>query len=226
MRASVHLADVTIGRALSLQRRRPDPATTPGLRSARIGLATPLRDRVLVLPVSTRIALITFWDDDAAIDAFEATPAAADFMSGWHARMEVLRAYGSWPGLDADVSRKRHVDYDGPALVFTLGRLRFSQAIRFLRASYGAERAANAADGMLWGTAIARPPFVATCSLWRDSDAIAAYAFDAPGGAHPHAIDSSVRKAFHHEQAFVRGRPYAISGQLGGRNPLPATALA
>ena len=28
-------------------------------------------------------------------------------------------------------------------------------------------------------------------------------------------------KPFHHEMAFIRFRPYASTGHLGGRNPLP-----
>jgi len=45
MIASVHLADVRTGALLSLLRKAPDPSSVPGLRSARVGLAAPMRTR-------------------------------------------------------------------------------------------------------------------------------------------------------------------------------------
>ena len=70
---------------------------------------------------------------------------------------------------------------------FTLGRMRMSQAVRFLNTSLKAEIAVNQAPGLLWATTLARPPFVATCSIWPDADAINAYTFATPG-AHPSAV--------------------------------------
>ena len=79
----------------------------------------------------------------------------------------------------------------------------FSQVWRFLRASAKAE----------------------ACSLWRDSDAIAAYAFDDPRAGHPSAIRSGREKPFHHQEAFIRFRPLSVSGGLGGTNSLPEGTL-
>ena len=70
-----------------------------------------------------------------------------------------------------------------------------------------------------------RPPFVATCSLWESSEAIATYAFDDTGAAHPAAIRADRTKPFHHEQAFIRFRPIAVAGSLGGTNPMRAGIL-
>jgi hypothetical protein len=139
--------------------------------------------------------------------------------------LEPLRAFGSWPGLDADVPRSRRVDYTGPAVVLTLGRVRFSQLWRFLRASAKAEAATANAPGLLWATAMARPPFVSTCSVWEDSNAIAAYAFDDPDAGHPSAIRQGQAKPFHHQEAFIRFRPVSVSGSLDGTNPLPEGTL-
>ncbi|MCU1465177.1 MAG: hypothetical protein JWM72_1105 [Actinomycetia bacterium] len=222
MIASVHLADVSAGTLLSLLRRDPDPARIAGLRSARIGLATPLRTG-FVPKFARRVGLVSFWDDEAALDDFEATnPTAAAFADGFRMRLAPLRAHGSWPGLDADLPKARRVEYDGPAAVLTLGRMRMSQAIRFLRTSGKAEAATAHAPGMLWGTALARPPFVATCSLWESSDAIARYAFDDATAAHPLAISAGRTKPFHHQEAFIRFRPVASAGSLAGANPLTA----
>ena len=155
-----------------------------------------------------------------AYAAEDATSAA--FAGGFRMRLAPLRAHGSWPGLDADVPKARRVDYDGPAAVLTLGRLRISQTVRFLRTSAKAEAATAHAPGMLWGTALARPPFVATCSLWESSDAIAGYAFDDAAAPHPAAITAGRAKPFHQQEAFIRFRPIASAGSLAGSNPLAA----
>src|SRR5215204_1213196 len=44
-----------------------------------------------------------------------------------------LRAFGSWPGLPAEVPRNRLTHHDAPVIVTTLGRLRLTQTFRFLR---------------------------------------------------------------------------------------------
>ena len=118
MPTSVHLVDVPARTALSLLRRAPDPSAVRGLLSARVGLANPLRTRFLPNLSLKRVGLVAFWDDDAAIDAFtQSHPLAERFAGGWHARLEPVRAWGSWPGLDPDLPRSRHVEYDGPGKV-------------------------------------------------------------------------------------------------------------
>ena len=215
MITSVHLADVSATTALSLLRRTPRPGAIPGLRSARIGLATAMRTSMLPRPTFGRVGLVAFWDDESALDAFEShNPTGAALAGGWRTRLSPLRAYGTWPGLDADVPRSRRVDYDGPAAVLTLGHLKFSQTVRFLRTSAKAEAATAGAPGLLWATALARPPFVATYSLWESSDAIAAYAFDERDAAHPAAIRIDPRRASTtRRHSFVSGssRPTARS---------------
>ena len=114
----------------------------------------------------------------------------------------------------------RATDYDGPAAVLTLGRLRLREAPRFLRTSAKAEARAVEAPGMTWATGIARPPFVATCSLWESTRALSTYAFGRSEPAHPDAIAEDEAKAFHHQSAFIRFRPYGAQGHLDGKNPL------
>jgi len=225
MLASVHVADVGSRRCLSTSPARFTPASITGLRWARPYIAQPLRRGMLPSPSFGRLALLAFWDDAGALDAFEAGhPLATPFADGWRVRMIPQRSFGTWPGLDSDLSHRRRLDEPGPAVVLTLGHLRISQAVRFLRTSAKAEGAAHSAPGLVWGTGLARPPYVATCSLWTDESAIAAYAFDG-AGAHPAAIATDREKPFHHEQAFVRFRPVAESGSLAGGNPLAAASL-
>ncbi|MDQ6698303.1 MAG: spheroidene monooxygenase [Actinomycetota bacterium] len=224
MIVTVQLADLgPVGTARAVM-RKPKPRDTPGLRSAEVALFAPLA--LLRPPPVSRAGFIAFWDDDVAFDQFvDGHPLGRRFDGGFEARLRPLRAYGSWPGLPADVASSRSVQHDGPVVVLTLGRLRPSQTVRFLRASRPAERAAVEHDGMMWGSAAVRPPFVATVSIWRDAQATAAYAYGRQAPAHSEAISEQQRKDFHRQSAFIRFAPTELHGALGGTNPLVASDI-
>ena len=227
MIASVHLADLSVPTALGLLAKPPKPTANPGLRHANIGLAATLSKRVIPAPSLQRVGVVAFWDDDAALDQFLANaPVAAKLASGFHVRLEPLRATGTWPGLTEDLTTDRSVSTDGPAAVLTLGRMRASQALRFFRASAKAEGHAVVAPGLVWGTGLGRPPFVCTFSMWESTRALMTYAYGHTEPEHSQAIAAGEAKPFHHQSAFIRFRPYAAAGHLDGTNPLAADALA
>jgi hypothetical protein len=219
--ASVHVADIGARSGLRALRSTPKPAQVAGLRSATTALAAPLRGSLLPSPELGRVALVAFWDDDAALDQFLAhDPVAAELAGGWHVRLAPLRAWGTWPGLPTELTKSRAVDHDGPAAVLTLARVRLSQAVRFVRTSAKAEAAVLHAEGLIWATGLGRPPFVATCSLWESAQAASDYAYGSATVAHSNAIAADKAKPFHHQSAFIRFRPYDSEGGLGGSNPL------
>jgi hypothetical protein len=216
--ASVHVSDVGTARAVAMLR---GPGRVPGLLSANAAIAAPLRTGSLPKPMPGRIALVAFWQDHAALDAFLAQDTYARRLDGgWWARLELVRAHGTWPGLPDDVERSRASNEEGPAVVLTLGRLRLRHVRPFLRASQPAEVAALKAPGFRWGTGLARPPFVSTLSLWESGEAAASYAYGSQPDAHVQAIGADRKIDFHRQSAFVRFRPVEVGGQLGGRNPL------
>lgn len=224
MIVTLDIADLGVRGAVRALRHRPNPSELRGLRWADVAIAAPLATKRP--PALRRAVLIAFWDDEAsARDFAENGRLARPFRDGFHAVLQPLRAFGAWPGLPADIAKTRAVDHQGPVLVTTLGRLRLSQTIRFLRASRPAERAAVAAPGLLWGTAAARPPFLATISAWEDSQATVEYAYPREQPHHA-AIDKQRRKDFHHQSAFVRYVPIEVTGSLDGPNPLPASAVS
>ncbi len=226
MIASVHVADVGAAKAVAAQPRTPKPSRVPGLRWARVGLGAALRPQLLPKPDVKRLAFMAFWDDDAALDRFvESHPLAQELAGGWSVRLAPLRAHGTWPGLDPGIQLGRKVDYDGPVAAITLGRLRISQGPRFLRASAKAEGAVLDAPGKIFATGFGSPPIVSTISLWQSSDAIAAYAYNDADAPHVHAIRDGRQKPFHKQEAFIRFRPYASVGSLGGANALAADWL-
>src|SRR3981081_4190561 len=100
MIASVHLADVGARSALAIPRKTPRPATTPGLRDATVALAAPLGGSTRPRPDLGRVGLIAFWDDDHALDEFEAAdPLAARLAGGRPGRPQPPRARGGRQGV-------------------------------------------------------------------------------------------------------------------------------
>ena len=226
MIATVHVVDAGPVDTIRALAHRPKAANVPGLLTAEVALLVPLA--MSGPPPIRRAGLIAFWDDDeAAIDRFfENHAIGRRFSGGFHARLRPLRAFGQWLGLPADIPDSRAVPHEGPVVVLTLGRLRISQGVRFLRTSRAAERSAVEHDGMVWGTAAARPPFVATISLWQSGQAAAAYAYGHQNPAHRDAIAEQQRKDFHRASAFIRFAPLHVEGSLDGSNPLAASAIA
>jgi hypothetical protein len=221
---SVHLADVGLPRSLGLI-RHPRPASIPGLLQANAGLAatfgtTPPR------PSAGRVGLIAFWQDEAARGQFEASHRLADALGDGvvvHARP--LRIHGAWPGVGDDVPTRRKVEHDGPVLVLTLAKTKYSRVVPFFRASQPAEKAVVKAPGNVFSSAVLRPPFVASVSLWESSDAAMDYAFSGHQSGHPEAVAAGRAKPFHHQEAFIRLAIDEIRGSLAGRNPLPPDAI-
>lgn len=227
MIASVHIADVGGRKALGVLRRAPKAASTPGLRHANVALTAPLSASLRPSPDTGRAGLVAFWDDDAALDRFLAEhPTAKTLADGWRVRLAPLRVHGSWPGVPDDLPRSRNVEPVGPAAVLTLGRVKLHRIVPFFKASAKAEGAVLDAPGLIWATGLAKPPFVSTCSFWQSSDALSAYAYSGDQPAHPGAIAADRAKAFHHQSAFIRFRPYGSEGHLDDRNPLAETWMA
>jgi hypothetical protein len=231
MLASIHLADVHLRTAVKVLRSSPEPISTPGLRYASVVGTASLGAR-LPVPQPRRVGLIALWDDEAALDGFLAAhPLAADLDGGWHVRLETVQAHeyhqargsdmpGSWPGVSADITGPSLPD--GPVVVLTLARTRPSQFLRFGRASLQAARPLGSSPGLIWASALARPPIVATCSLWSSPAALSAYAYGSANSGHGRAMAADRRQPFHQSGVFFRFHPTRSTGQLDGRNPLPA----
>jgi hypothetical protein len=181
-----------------------------------------LRGPAVPRPQPGRVALLGFWEDEDCLDRFAAGhPLARLLAGGWQARLEPLRAWGSWPGLPDGLPRSRIPAGDGPVVVVTLARTRLSQLRRFLATSLQAERAARSAPGLVWGTALARPPFFATCSIWNDANAAIRYAYGHSDAAHRAAIAADQARPFHRQSAFVRFRLCDSRGSLPGLDARP-----
>lgn len=223
MVTSVHVANVGPTAALF---RAPKPSDVPGLISADGGLTSILGPAFLPRLQPTRVGMVAFWEDEASLDSFLASHRTAKRLAGgWQARLEPLRAYGSWPGLDPGVARARTAETGGPVVVTTLARLKVTRARHFFATSAKAEGQVVDAPGLIWATGFGSPPFLGTISLWESARAAADYAYEG-GTDHGHAIATDRAETFHKQKAFIRYRVLAASGSVDGKNPLPEGALS
>ncbi|HEX7278189.1 MAG TPA: hypothetical protein VF255_01070 [Solirubrobacterales bacterium] len=219
MIVSIDIAEVGPRRALRLLAKPPRAKRIEGLRYAETMFAAPLAvDRPA--PELGTVALFAAWDEEGALDRFASHPLAEELASGWQARMQPLRVFGSWPGLSGLPERPLPVDDEEPVAVITLGRVKPWRARPFLRAAAPAERAAVAAPGLLASTGFGRlPNLVSTFSLWNSAAEMRAYA-QGQDGSHRAAMAKDREHPFHRHSAFIRFRPYATRGEWGQFGPL------
>ena len=221
MIASVHLAELSPRDSVRALRAQPKAGSIAGLHYADLLLGAPLSPSLLPKPAPGRFGLVSVWEDDAALDRWEAhAPLARLLAGGWSARLEPLRATTSgWTGMPPLLDVEQPVADDEPVVVLTYGRLDLRAVHHFLRASATAEAAALADGAMIASTGLARPPrLVATLSLWRSAAEMRDYAYR--GAGHTGAMREMRRRHFHHEWLFARFRPYAVRGHWAGREPL------
>jgi hypothetical protein len=225
MIASIHLAELSRRRALELLRKTRKGPQAPGLRYGVVTTTAPLGGDYLPRPSLGRIGLIAMWDSEPALDDFLASDRLARaFADGWRVRLQPTHIFGAWPRLDDLVPQPLAMSDDEPAAVITLGRLRLSQTVRFLRASASAEAQAVHDPALLASIGLARPPaIVATFSLWQSTGAMRRYASGTAESGHRAASVAHARRPFHHESAFMRFRPYRAEGSWSGVPALPAS---
>ncbi|HKO39460.1 MAG TPA: hypothetical protein VJU14_13935 [Solirubrobacterales bacterium] len=219
MIVSVDIAEVGPRRGLRILAKPPQADRIEGLRFAETVFTTPLGTS-RPAPSFGTVGLIAAWDDEAALDRFAAHPLAEELASGWQARLEPLRVFGNWPGLDGLPDRPLPVDDEEPVAVVTLGRVKPWRVRPFLRAAAPAEKDAVAEPGLLASTGFGRlPNLVSTFSLWRTAAEMRDYA-TRQGGTHRAAMASDRERPFHRHSAFIRFRPYETQGQCGRFRPL------
>lgn len=230
---SAHVADT--GPIEALRRRTPDAEEIVGLHSARTAVCAPFTRGVLPRPQIGREALLACWEDGSALDRFlEGHPTGRAFASGWHVRMELIRAAGVWPGTDEDMVAEAGAKVrtaTGPTVAVTIGTAYLKSVVGFTRVNNGLEDQFLDTPSGIWGTLMTNLPqrLVATLTIWESADA----AFDyVRAGAHGAAV------AAHYDpekdptgHTFVTGggffgfSPLSMHGSVGGKNAISAELL-
>ncbi len=224
MVTSVHLADVGLMTGGSLVARGFGRRRPRGLLWDAFAVTAPLGPGLVPRPDPTSVGLVAVWRDTEALSAFEA--GGHPVTTGWATRLEAVRVVGAWPGLPGLPEHEEPVG-DGPVAVLTLGRLKPTRALAFLRASAAAERDALADPALVLSTGLARPPrTVATFSRWRDGAAMRAYVEGHHRPGHRDALTVDAARGFHASSAFIRYRVLGERGHWAGRDTTASSSDA
>ena len=196
---------------------------TSGVRFAKL-LGTGRGSRMAASADLRRWAVFAVWDDEQALADFRAGHAlsrrwdtAAD--ERYDVTLLPIGAHGTWDGIDP-IAGAAPVGGDGPVAVLTRATVRWRQVPTFLRAVPAVDRTLPATDGLLATVGIGELPLgrQATFSLWRDADAVRAFAYQQ--AEHADVIRRTRAEDWYGEEWFARFRPTQSSGTWAGRDPL------
>lgn len=173
-----------------------------------------------------RWALLAVWADEAALEEFLAdSPVSArwrnDSEETWTVRLVYAGGHGRWSGRDPFAGADGGgVPPGRPVAVLTRASIRARRLAGFYRAAPAVDRALAGADGCLRAVGMGEWPVSrqATFSLWRDAEAIRAFAYG--DGAHSGVIRRTRAEGWYTEECFARFTPYGSSGRWDGADPL------
>lgn len=105
----------------------------------------------------------------------------------------------------------------GPVAVLTRGTIRPAKALAFWRYSPPAQKELSTTPGCYLAMGLGEAPLLRQCtfSLWRDVDAMVAYA---QNGAHKVAINAAYKNDYFAESMFVRMHVLSMTGCWQGRS--------
>ncbi len=226
--ASFHLVRLTgvdaARRLASVPFDRRALSRTPGVRFGKV-LGTGRGQTMTTSADLTRWAIFAIWDDEDALERFR-DGAFGGRWSGAVERYDVtlrpLGAHGSWDGTDP-LAGAGTEDPGGPLAVVTRATVRWRRLRTFLRAVPDVEGILDDTDGLLAAVGIGEVPVgrQATFSLWRDGDAVQAFAYR--DAVHARVVDRTRAEGWYDEEWFARFRPTSASGTWDGLDPLAGT---
>ncbi|MEO3886743.1 spheroidene monooxygenase [Nonomuraea sp. B5E05] len=173
-----------------------------------------------------RWALFAVWrgEDDLA-EFLRVSPIAARWRAeayeSWHVRLVPLASRGAWAGRDPfDGMAARPDGGEGPMAVLTRASIRPGRLVAFYRSVPQVDDLLRRQDGCLRSIGMGEWPLArqATFSLWRDQEAVRAFAYR--DGAHQRVIRQVRTHDWYAEELFARFTPYASEGTWNGADPL------
>lgn len=150
----------------------------------------------------TRWVALTVWTSTPP----STPPWARHALDHWQARLAPLTSHGRWAGEAPFTAPGRAVaaTWRGEVVSLTRARLRPRRALTFWRAVPPVARALAGTDGLRATMGVGEAPlgYQGTLSLWRDSEAVADFAWRDP--AHRAVVDRTPREAWYAEELFAR----------------------
>lgn len=209
--------------SVPLDRRRL--AATPGLRFGRL-LGTG-RGRTMTTSADLRRwAVFATWDGTDALHRFLDHPLDGRWSGAverYDVTLEPLGAHGTWGGTDPLDGIATGTSDEGPVAVLTRATVRATSLRAFLRAVPPVDAVLDDTDGLLAAVGIGEVPVgrQATFSLWRDAEAIQAFAYR--DRTHAEVVERTRSEDWYGEEWFARFRPVERSGTWDGVDPLAGT---
>jgi heme-degrading monooxygenase HmoA len=225
--ASLHLWRVpTVAVPRALGRMATDHVRLrrqPGLRFAKLlgtgtGRTFTIRDAD-----PHRWALLTVWDDEAAVGRFDTGRVVAGWRrlaeEQWTARLRPLASRGRWSRREPFGSPEP-APWDGPVAAVTRARLTPARAVRFWRAVPPVSADLHRSPGLLLALGIGEAPVgvQGTFSLWRSAAALNEFAYRRP--AHLEVVRRTGIEGWYAEELFARFALLSSHGTVGGVDPL------
>ena len=135
----------------------------------------------------------------------------------------------AWPATALEIARRAGIlpaflvdpdPADAPVAVVTRATVRPRRLRTFLRSVPAVEATMPDTPGLLAAVGIGEVPVgrQATFSLWRDADALQAFAYESP--AHARVVERTRHEGWYGEEWFARLRPTRTSGTWDGFDPL------
>lgn len=173
-----------------------------------------------------RWALFAVWRGEGDLEEFLRTsPIAARWRAegreSWQVRLAPVSSRGAWSGRDPFAATPiARDDGEGPVAVLTRASIRPGRLVAFYRSVPPVDELLRRQDGCLASIGMGEWPLVrqATFSLWRDREAVRAFAYH--GEAHRRVIERVRTHDWYAEELFARFTPYASEGTWDGADPL------
>ncbi|MFB4294911.1 spheroidene monooxygenase [Nonomuraea sp. ATR24] len=172
-----------------------------------------------------RWALFAFWRAESDLEAFlRASPVAARWRTeaaeSWHVRLIPVSWHGSWSGREPLAGPIARHDGEGSVAVLTRASIRPRRLVAFYRSVPPVDELLRRQDGCLASVGMGEWPLArqATFSLWRDREAVRAFAYR--GEAHRRVIERVRAHDWYAEELFARFVPYRSEGAWDGVDPL------
>jgi len=177
-----------------------------------------------ILPNLSVYGLLCIWKDESTARHFIDTHALmAEFRDRsretWTVFMQPVAAHGEWDGA-APFRITQPYHEDRVVGVLTRATIYTRYLWRFWRFVPPVSRSIEGREGMLFSVGIGELPLIqqATFSLWRDSHAMKAYAYQSR--RHQEVVKRTRELGWYSEELFARFHPFDSQGSWGGADPL------
>ncbi len=161
-------------------------------------------------------ALLGVWENEAAARRFfEKHPTAAllkrDCTENWTVFMRTAQVHGSWEGV-SPFEITCPFNENAPIGVLTRATIKPAQLWHFWRFVPRASRSISGRKGLLFSIGIGELPLIqqATFSLWENSHAMKAYAYEQ--GFHKTVVRRTRETGWYSEELFARFHPFNSEG--------------